>query len=246
MTMFKRLLPVAGFIFCLVSLSVRAGNQMPDWVPEGFSLEYAQNFYQPDSIDDFAFSSPGDWKRVKVGDRFALEQGQGGDQYEPPHPSPHHIGLIRHLKFGSFILDFYVDYIGRTYGHADTCVFFNFADPANFYYAHIGADRDAKSHQIHIVDDSPRTPITKNPDREVNHDWDARTWHHIRLIRNARKGQIALFVNDMSEPDMLASDTTHQLGYIGFGSFDDKVRLTNIRIWAPQKKEEQANFFKGK
>lgn len=223
-----------------------AGDSTPGWVPEGFEPVFAENFSRPDAIEQFVFSSPGDWKRVKDGERYALDQGKGGEGYNPPHRSPTNIGLIRDLQFGSFILDFYVKYTGREYNHQDACVFFNVEDPANYYYVHIGATRDPHAYQIFNVNDQPRTAITRNQEGEKGHDWGARAWHHVRLIRNARKGHIAFYINDMEEPAMVAKDTTHTIGYIGFGSFDDQARFTNIRIWAPDVREQPCTFFQPK
>jgi hypothetical protein len=237
-------------LFLLFAISITgpltAGESSPDWVPKGFDLVYQENFTSPDSIDNFLFTSPGDWKRVKDGDRYALEQNKSGSSYDPPVRSPQNIGMINNLQVGSFILDFHVNQHGNVYPHQDACVFFNIEDPSNFYYVHIGAKRDNVAYQIHNVDDGPRTAITKNQDGDKGLDWSKQKWHHVRVIRNAKKGHIAIYINDMSEPAMLAKDTSHQMGYIGFGSFDDRARFTNIRIWAPEKKEVPADFYQPK
>ncbi len=237
-------------LFLLITISIQgtltAKDAMPEWVPDGFELVYKQNFNKPDSIDQFVFTSPGDWKIVQVDDRTALEQNKNGEEYEPPVNSPKNIGMIDHFQFGSFILDFYVQQSGRKYDHRDACVFFNIEDPSNFYYVHIGAQRDDVAYQIHKVDDNPRTAITRNPDEEGGHNWESRKWHHVRLIRNAQKGHIAFYINNMKEPAMVARDTTHRMGYIGFGSFDDQARFTNIRIWAPEVQKQASSFFQSK
>jgi hypothetical protein len=222
-----------------------AASYTPDYVPEGYKLQYSQHFNDPASIDDFVFSSPGDWKRVKDGSRYAIEQNKDGNSYDPPVRSPRNIGLIKNLKVGSFVLDYDVKQIGRDYGHADACVFYNFVDPANYYYTHIGESRDNHAHQTFIVDDSPRTAITANQKRGDGHDWDD-SWHHVRVVRDVEKGTIKVYINDMEEPAMRASDKTHKMGYIGFGSFDDQARFKNISVYAPKASREPAEFFEGK
>jgi len=240
-----------SLMFCGVLLVVgcaSGGSQekTPSYVPDGYSLQFQEDFSDADSIDSFVFSSPGDWKRVKKGDRFALEQNKSGDEYNPPHKSPTNIGLIDGMAFDSFVLEFDVNQHGRKYDHRDACVFFNFVDPTNYYYAHLGATRDQHAYQIFIVDDKPRTRITSDPTPPGGVDWAKKTWHSVRVVRGGDSGRIEVYVNDMSEPAMVATDTSHGAGHLGFGSFDDQAMFTNIRVYAPSVEKRDASFPPGK
>jgi hypothetical protein len=53
-------------------------------------------------------------------------------------------------------------------------------------------------------------------------------------VRNAERGEIAVFFDDMEQPIMTAKDKRFPRGCIGFGSFDDTGMIDNVRIWAPK------------
>ena len=204
-------------------------------------LVFAEDFTDAASVDRFVFASPNHWKRVKVGDRYALEHTDAGSAYTPPHRSPHNIALLRTRQFGSFILEYEAQQTGKSYGHRDACVFFNFMDPANYYYTHIATKRDPHAHQIFIVDDAPRTMITQQG--TSGFDWKTTdSWHRIRVVRDLAAGRITVYVDDMSAPIMEATNNVHGMGSIGFGSFDDSGRVTNIRVYSNDSIQRETSF----
>jgi len=203
---------------------------------------YTQDFSDAASAGEFVFASPAHWKRVQVGDRWALEHEHAGAAYKPPHRSPHNIALIATHRFGSFVLEYEVQQTSRAYGHRDACVFFNVVDPANYYYAHIATKSDPHAHQIMLVDDAPRKAITRQG--TSGFDWGAKEmWHKVRIVRDLESGRIAVYVDDFDKPIMQAEDKTHGLGYIGFGSFDDTGRVTNIKVWSKDAEAKRCEFF---
>ena len=211
-------------------------------IPDGYELVFSEDFSKESSNDRFAFASREHWKRVKVGDRFALEHADAGGSYRPPHRSPHNIALIGTHRFGSFILEYEVQQTGKEYGHRDACVFFNFVDPAHFYYTHIATKSDPHAHQIFTVNDAPRTAITTKGTKGF--DWGPTDqWHRVRVVRDLTTGKIEVYVNELSQPIMVAMDKTHGLGFIGFGSFDDTGRVSNIRVYAPDAVSASPEFF---
>lgn len=212
-------------------------------VPNGYELVFEEDFSGDASADRFAFSSRDHWKRVKVGDRFALEHRHAGAKgYRPPHRSPHNIALVATHRFGSFVLDYEVQQTSREYGHRDACVFFNFVDPAHFYYIHVASATDPHAHQIFTVDEADRTAITAQGTKGF--EWgEVDQWHKVRVVRDLDSGSIQVFVDDMSKPIMVASDKSHGMGFIGFGSFDDSGRVTKIRIHAPDAVAASPKFF---
>ena len=226
-----------------------ANNVMPSYVPDAFDLQFNEHFTEERSIERFSFSSPGDWSREPImnGARHVLQQSDEGEKYEPPHRSPRNIGLVNNPKVNSFVLDFDVKQIGREYNHMDACVFYNFMDPANYYYTHMGVSRDKHAHQTFIVDDAPRTAFTDNPELETSVNWRDRQWHHVRIVRDGESGEIEVYIDDMDEPEMTATDTTHAFGYVGFGSFDDQAQFKNIQLYAPDAQESgPPEFFESK
>ncbi len=226
-----------------------AKKYKPSYVPEKFDLQFNEHFLDEQSLQQFSFSSPGDWSREPImnGARHVLQQNKDGEDYKPPHRSPHNIGLVNEPSVNSFLLDFNAKQIGEEYNHMDVCVFYNFVDPANYYYTHMGVSRDKHAHQTFIVDDAPRTAITNHAEVDRSVDWTDRQWHHIRVFRDGESGEIEVYIDDMDEPEMTASDTTHAFGRIGFGSFDDQAQFKNIQLYAPdQKKSDAPDFFQSK
>ena len=205
-------------------------------IPADYHAVYIQNFYDPESMSEFQFTDKKIWKIEKQQRENAAPQAYlehfARAKYKYKVRSPYNISLIATQKFGSFILDVDMLQTGKNYGHRDMCIFYNFQNRSQFYYTHIAATTDPHAHNIFIVNEKPRTSISKTTTK--GHDWGSKQWHHVRLIRDIESGKIEIYVNDMSKPIMTANDKTFGLGHVGFGSFDDTGRVTNIRIWAKE------------
>jgi hypothetical protein len=219
-----------------------AASEADPIAPDPATLRFQEDFADEAALDRFEFSSPEHWQRVKVGDRWALEHRHAGSAYQPPHRSPHNIALIVGQEFGSFVLDYEAQQTGRDYGHRDACVFFGFVDPAHYYYTHIATQSDPHAHQVFIVNNAPRIKITDAGTEGF--DWGpVDRWHHVRVVRDVGSGKIEVYVDQMDEPIMRANDMTHGNGSVGFGSFDDAGRVTNIRLYSPDAPADRAPVF---
>jgi len=201
-----------------------AATPEPAGVPPGFVLHYRQDFERKTDRNDFVFSDDAPW----VWNREGTLDLVGPSRYAPPHRSPLSIALLRHLRFDDFVLEADVMQTGREYGHRDLCLFFGFVDGANYYYAHLATAPDRNAHNVFLVNEADRRPLTPAPARGV--DWGEAEWHHVRLER--WQGRIRVFLDDLTTPVLEAYDLTHGLGAVGFGSFDDVGRIDNVRIWA--------------
>ena len=131
------------------------------------------------------------------------------------------------MKAESFELTFKVKSTKDTGNHRDCCVFFNYQDATHFYYVHLGARPDPASGQIMIVNDAPRTPLTKNKKRTP---WSPSDWHTVKLQRDFETGTIAIYFDDMNKPHMQVNDRTFGKGQIGIGSFDDMNAFDEVRL----------------
>jgi hypothetical protein len=150
--------------------------------------------------------------------------------YKPPFRSALHIALIKDVTAADFVLTFKVRSTKDTGNHRDCCIIFNHQDPANFYYAHLGAKPDPASGQIMIVQNAPRRPLTQNT-KPV--PWTDQ-WHQVKVVRDAAKGSIEVFFDDMTTPQLSANDKTFGKGRIGIGSFDDMNDFDDVRLYARQ------------
>jgi hypothetical protein len=214
-----------------------------DW-KTGFPLVYEQDFEDPSSLDDFVFADPGPWFLTGGNGGGKGLEWAGKGEYQPPYRSPFGIAVLSTLSAGDFVFEADVLQTGREYGHRDVCIFFSFQDSSSFYYTHIASRADNAAHQIHIVNNAPRTPVTGTRTDGVR--WIDGHWHRIRVERFSGTGEIKVYFDDMDTPIMVATDKTFIEGYFGFGTFDDSGKIDNIRIWSPDAEAAIAEFFSRK
>jgi len=169
----------------------------------------------------------------KVYNQFATSK------YTPPHRSPLNISLLKGILVGDFELTVKVQSTHGTAGaHQDMCLFFNWQDPAHFYYVHLGKRPDPHSSQIMLVNGAPRVMITKTKSPGV--PWDEK-WHKVKIVRRVADGAIEIYFDDMKKPMMKAVDKTFAWGQVGLGSFDDHgywddFKLRGVKVSRPKKK----------
>jgi|ETNmetMinimDraft_22_1059887.scaffolds.fasta_scaffold00966_8 hypothetical protein len=228
-------------------------------LPDGYTLQYEQNFESKKAFDGFMMTDRSAWEILKKDGSKVLAL-EGKSDYEPPHRSPYNIALIKGLTFGDFVMDVDIQQSGvkgtpiaqfmkenpdptkaNGYAHRDHCFFFGFQDPAHYMYIHIAKTGDNNAHNVFVVNEAPRTPITDF--RTVGVDWGVEEWRKIRIVRDTAKNTVALYFDDMLTPIMIADDVPFEQGFIGFGSFDDIGWVDNIRIYAPSAKKTKQTFF---
>ncbi|MEX0938405.1 MAG: hypothetical protein WDZ59_11145 [Pirellulales bacterium] len=178
------------------------------------------------------------WKIVEQNGNHVYAQFQQSD-YSPPHRSPLNIALLKDVVVGDFELTAKVQSTARDYPHRSVCLFFNYQDPAHFYYVHLGQAADDHANQIFIVNDALRTKISTKTTSGT--PWDNQ-WHQVKIVRDTASGKIEVYFDNMEEPAMTAEDKSFTWGQIGLGSFDDTgnwddVRLTGTRAAAPTSSE---------
>ena len=167
------------------------------------------------------------WSHRKIDGNHVFGINRRSSKYRPKVRSPHHIALIKGVEVADFVLTFRVKSTKDTGGHRDCCVFFNWQDPQNFYYVHLGARPDPHSGQIMIVKNAPRKALTKNKN---NTPWKNETWHNVKLVRDSKAGTITVYFDDMTKPHMQVTDKTFGKGRVGIGSFDDMNDFDNIKL----------------
>jgi hypothetical protein len=168
---------------------------------------------------------PTGWKVDTINGKHLYNQFKSASSYKPPYRSPYNISLLKGYSVGTFRFDADVKSTIKDYPHRDTCVVFGYQDPGHFYYVHFGRRMDNYANQIFIVNGAARTKISTktNPGTPWTDDW-----HHVRVVRDAGKGKIEVFFDDMKNPAMTAADTTFTWGRIGVGSFDDTSMWTDV------------------
>ena len=216
-------------------------------LPADYRLLYEQSCEKPDAMNDFVFSDPAAW-RITNDAKSRNSPGNSGlelfaeSKYTPKNRSPLNIALIRNKRFGDFQLDVEVMSTTKPYPHQDMCIFFSFESPEKFNYAHLALRQDDVAHRAMLVNGAPRVAIPTEGNKGVK--WEQNVWHKVRLERKASDGSIKVFFDDMTKPVQTATDKTFGLGYVGFGSFDDKGIIRNIKIYGASADDGNADFFK--
>lgn len=202
----------------------------PAGVPENYKLQFASDFAKPDALKDYAFPDPAAWRLAKAGDTPVLEQFQNAN-YAPPHRSPVNFCLIANLKFAEFVMDVECQETAKETPHRDMVFVFGYQSPARYYYTHIATKGDDHANQVFIVNDAPRTKISKAAN--AGNDWGQNAWRTVRVARKPADGAIRVYFEDLTKPVMEASDKTFGTGWVGFGTFDDTCRVRKVTVWAP-------------
>ncbi len=229
----------AGLLAALVALA-GAGSVVSarTGVPDGYLLVYSQDFRDASALDEFTFSDRRAWKHGSEGGRGYLDL-VGGSKYTPSHRSPLNIALIDDLLLADFVLEAEAWQTGREYGHRDLSLFVGFEGPDRYIYAHLATEPDDRAHNLFLVDHADRTPMAAVPDKGV--DW-GRGWKRIRVER--RDGTLRVYFDGERQPTVAADRDPLGWGRVGFGSFDDTGRFSQIRIWAPETRKPEGPAFR--
>lgn len=184
-------------------------------------------------IDPFAdpakwsFSNEAAWKWSGEGEGRTLQLvAQTGTK--PKYRSPFNLAWCDGKEWKDFTLTAEVRLTKFDAGNNDLCIAFGRADENRFYYAHLGEKADEPHHQIHIVDNADRKPISTF--RTAGTPWKEGRWHRVKIVRNAATGDIGVWFDDMDKPVLTARDKTLAWGRIGLGSFDDLGEFRNVRL----------------
>ncbi len=177
------------------------------------------------------------WKVKGQGTNHVFALTVRKSDYQPPVRSPHNIALVDNVDLAETILDVDFQSTMTDYNHRSLCLFFNYQDPSHFYYVHFGKKADPHANQIFLVNGTPRKAISKTTTDGT--PWTDE-WHHARVVRLPKTGEIRVYFDDMETPAMTAVDKTFTHGKVGIGSFDDAGAFDNLAIYgkpAPKAKE---------
>jgi hypothetical protein len=237
---------VAVGFFTLIAVSSFVRVVAED-IPADYRLLYDQSCEKSEAIKDFVFSDPAAW-RITNDAKSRNSPGNSGlelfakSKYTPKNRSPLNIALISDKRFGDFRLEAEVMSTTKPYPHQDMCFFFGVESPEKFYYAHLALRQDEVAHRVMLVNNAPRAALPTEGSKGVK--WEQNVWHKVRLERKPSDGTIKVFFDDMTTPVQTANDKTFGVGYVGFGSFDDKGMIRNIKIYGASSEKGDADFFK--
>lgn len=203
----------------LTTASLAAAHDLPQLIVFEDDYEQGDQHWKP--VD------PRGWKIKATNKGHVYSQFEEQSDYQPPHRSPFHIGLLSDVLVGDFVMTVRVRSTHPDYDHRDACLFFGYQDPAHFYYVHLGKKADDHANQVFIVNDGPRTKISLKSTPGT--PWDDQ-WHTVRVVRHVHEGVIEVYFDDLKNPVMRAQDTTFRWGQVGIGSFDDTADFDDFQL----------------
>jgi hypothetical protein len=213
-----------------ISILLMIHTAFAQQLPDGYILQYEQNFSKSKSLTDFSFNLPGSWGIFKSNGNFYL-QFAGCNASLTQTSLPGNIAILKNRIFGDFVLEANVMPDADTSGIREICVFLGLKDTSKFYYTVLTSSNNAHNQGIFLKKNSMVTKLTNNNDILVS--WKENKWQKIRIERDIVKRTIRVFLDNMILPVMQITDYELVMGYIGFGSLKCSGRIDNIKIWAP-------------
>jgi hypothetical protein len=206
----------------------------PEGVPADYTLAISLPFASEADLAAIVAGNQAGWTFNADGGGALAFNGAGYTAPAPVNESLSSFGIISTTKLSSFVLDVELAQMNpdQAQPHRDLCIVFNATDHKHFLYAHIAQTHDERSHNIHLINNAPRDPITVMDNGGIM--WgSAGTWHKVRLVRDATSGAISVFWDgNFDAPILTANSTAFTSGYIGFGTFQDSGKVRNLKVWA--------------
>lgn len=215
----KSLLFSLFFLFSFVFIDAQ--------VPEGFLLQYQQNFNDNKALSEFAFNDSHVWGIFKGSNSFYLQ----GIQDTAPNRA-----IINNKIFGDFILEADVMSVADSSGRMEVGLFLGYKDSTRYYYVQLTNHCDSLTQGIFLMNRGTMKRLTECSNHEgalLDHKW-----HKIRLERNIVTRTIRIFLNKSTTPLFVAKDYEIVMGSVGFGSLFGTIRIDNIKIWSQTVQEE--------
>jgi len=169
---------------------------LPAGVPAGYKLLLDQPFAAADSLAAILAGNPADWSHGEENGGFLQYGGVG---YTPPNPpipeSFTSFALVSAMRFSSFVLEVELMQRNPTQNipQRDLCIVFGIKSETEYYYAHIAEGHTDRWHNIHIIDNAPRRPITLTDNGGIR--WGVNQWHKFRVVRDVATGNIAVYMD---------------------------------------------------
>jgi len=176
-----------------------------------------------ENLNAWLLPYPEDWEVRTEGAQHYLHMIRSRDPGVPRRPLQ--FALLRSPRVGSFELETRVRREGRS-----MIVVFNYVDTLHFYYLHLSVDRGTEQpvhNGVFIVDNGPRERIagTEAPPALPDRDW-----HDVRLVRNASRGEIRVYLDHQEEPLFSVQSLRFKCGQVGLGSFDETGDFADFKL----------------
>ncbi len=218
----------ACFFFLLIFLFVINGSAQT--MPDGYILQYGQNFTSGKSIGDFWLSRQSEWSISKEQDNFFLQLSKTTVPDSQQADLPPNRCILKNSIYGDFILEVDVNPDARQ-NSPDICLFLGLKDSTRYYFILLSTSPANDMQGIYLVKNSVRSKLPEriSTARALIPD----TWQKIRVERNITRRTIRVYAGEMSEPMLEIQNYELVMGRIGFGSLNGGTAFDNLSVWAP-------------
>jgi hypothetical protein len=218
----------AWLCFLLMACFTMSGNAQT--IPDGYILQYGQNFTGARSIGDFWFTHPTEWSISKEKNSNFLKLSEKAVSDSLDISLPRNRGLLKNSIFGDFIMDVDV-YPDARQNPSEICVFLGLKDSTRYYFVLLSTLAGNTMQGIYLVKNSV---VTKLPERISGaRALVPNAWQKIRVERNITRRTIRVFAGDLKDPVIEIQNYELVMGRIGIGSRTGSAAFDNLSIWAP-------------
>jgi hypothetical protein len=218
----------ACFCFLLMFLCIFTGKTQT--LPDGFILQYGQNFTAAKSIGDFWFTHPTEWSISKGQNNYFLQLNSAADPDSQTAVLPPYRCILKNSIYGDFILEADVN-PNANQSASDICFFLGLKDSTRYYFVLLSSIAGNDMQGIYLVKNSVRTKLPERISSARALIPDA--WQKIRIERNITRRTIRVYAGDMSAPILEIQNYELVMGRIGFGSLNGSAAFDNLSVWAP-------------
>jgi hypothetical protein len=199
-------------------------------LPDGYILQYGQNFSGSKSMGDFWFTRQSEWSISRLQNNSFLHLSKTAAPDSQPATLPLNRCILKNSIYGDFILE--VDVNPNTgQGVSDVCLFLGLKDSTRYYYVLLSTSPANDKQGIYLVKNSV---LTKLPERiSTARALLPDTWQKIRVERNITRRTIRVYAGEMTAPILEIQNYELVMGRIGFGSLNSTAAFDNLSVWAP-------------
>ncbi|MEM1084827.1 MAG: hypothetical protein AAGI48_12015 [Verrucomicrobiota bacterium] len=203
----------SGFLASFLSagfIGVVLGSELPLQIDTSFDKKEALESWQPRSGSEWS------WKKTPEGGLYQLKKPGSPGKFRRP--------LSWSVWKGKPVACFEVEVTARCLTSLkvkgrDVLVIFGFQDPDHYYYVHFSAENSKVHNILAKVDGGERTPLPLKGKRHPRLVKDG--FQQLKLTHDPATGEIEASVD--GKVILRAVDRDLKGGYVGVGSFDDKV-----------------------
>lgn len=211
-------------------------------IPEGYILQYSQDFSHAGAIKDFRFNEVHAWSVEQVKGNGALIFRSVNDTISGDH-IPFLTCILSGFLFGDFILELRIMQTNEDAG-GPLWILFGIRDSIRYYCVNITPIPGDSTSNLYVVDNS--LPVKVQPEFTETIPFVANKWHKIRIERNIVDKSVRVFIDDLKKPCLSLKDRKYIMGYIGFGSDNGSGRIDDIKIWSQTVIPVEADFLEQK